>query len=384
MFGGSWRIGSIGGVSVSVDASWAFGVLLGPLFVWNQVSVVFPRIANGAALGVSVLATVLFFGSILVHELAHAGVARARRIPVSGITLFLFGGATGARLEDRGPVNELLVTVAGPASSAALGALLLAAGQLDEVLGVPVAWALRYVGFLNVVLAIFNMLPGFPVDGGRVLRSVVWRLSGSLHRATRVAAGTGMVLWLAMVGYGLWVASQGGTFAGIWLAVLGWMLFGVARTASHDAGTRTVLSEGTVAEVMGPAPASIPAGISLAESLDGYLMGREQETFPVVEDGRVVGILTFPAARRIGRRDPTRPVRDAMLPVAGHAAVVRPDDPLDAAADRMGARRAALVLRDGELLGAISRRDIARWAAERKRGAPPGDGAPRTEDQAGA
>lgn len=353
----------MGGISVRVDASWAIGVFLVTYSLWIRFTEIYRQLASGAALALAVLASVLFFGSVLVHELAHAGMARARGIAVSGITLFLFGGATGARLEDRGPGDEFVVTVVGPGASLALAGVFWGVAQTGAVLSEPVAGAFGYVGWVNLLLAAFNVVPGFPLDGGRMLRAVLWRFMGSAEQATRIAASVGQAVGLLLIAAGVWLLTQEQTFSAIWMAAIGWMLYTAARGATRESGVRRALAEGTAGQAMGPPPATIPAGISLSESLSA-LMGNEHETFPVVEGDLVVGLLTFAAARRIGRRDPLRPVREAMLPLS-EAVVADPDEPLDRVTERLGSRRGALVLRDGRLVGSITRRDLVRWLSTR-------------------
>jgi Zn-dependent protease len=364
MFGGSWRIGRFGGIDIRVDASWAVGVLLITYLLYLRVGVAYPRLGDEQALALGALASVLFFGSVLVHELAHAGMARLRGIEVSGITLFLFGGATAARLDDRGPGDEFLVTVVGPGSSLALAGLFWAISQTGAIIGFPVAGAFGYVGWVNLLLAGFNIVPGFPLDGGRMLRSILWRVTGSMERATRIAARAGQGVGLLLIAFGLVRAAQGESFSGIWLAAIGWMLFGAARRAIQEHGLRRALAGAVVADAMGPPPTTIPAGISLSEALDRYLMGHEPELFPVTDGGRVVGLLDFKAASRVGRKDPLRPVREAMLPVQ-NAVVLRPETKLDDALERLGNRGGALVMDAESLVGSITRDDMARWITAR-------------------
>jgi Zn-dependent protease len=367
VFGRAWKIGSVGGIAIRVDSSWIIIALLITASLWSQFAEVLDT-APGAALALALVTAVLFFGSVLVHELAHAGMARARRIEVSGITLFLFGGATSARMEDRGAVDEFLVTVVGPLSSAALGGLFLVVDRAD-VLAVEIDRVMRYIGVINIALAIFNLVPGFPLDGGRILRSLIWKATGNLDRATTIAAGVGMVVAAGLIALGLYRAftedPSGLSISGLWLALIGWFLFQGARGATTQRRFRRVLSQGTAGEAMGPPPQSIPGGISLSEALD-HLRGHEDQAFPVVEDGRLVGALTFEAARRVGQQDPMRPVRDAMVP-ADRMLSYAADEPLDRVAEGVGEGDPALVLRDGEVVGSITAEHVYRWLRQRSR-----------------
>jgi CBS domain-containing protein len=203
----------------------------------------------------------------------------------------------------------------------------------------------------------------------------VWRITGDLDRATGVAGWTGSVVAAGLIVAGLVQAVQQDFGSGLWLAFIGWFLLQAAQGSLRQRRLRRLLSAGTAAEAMGPAPRAIPADITLSEALYGYLSGHEEESFPVVDDGRVVGVLSFASARRIGRRNPMRPVRDAVIPLPDANAVVEADR-LDRVAEMVGGGDSAIVLRDGRLVGSITPRDLSRWlrnAAPQPRIDEPGD-----------
>ncbi|MDP9342697.1 MAG: site-2 protease family protein [Actinomycetota bacterium] len=362
MFGRSWKIATIGGIAIRVDRSWTFIAVFITYSFWYRFDVEAPyrHLGRGAMLGLAVFAAALFFGSVLAHELAHAGTARARGIPVSGITLWLFGGATSARIEDKGPKDEFLVTAAGPATSLALGALFWGLSKTGSVISPSVAGALGDLGWINFILGAFNLVPGFPLDGGRLLRSIVWRITGDLDRATGVAGWTGSVVAAGLIVAGLVEATQRDFGGGLWLAFIGWFLLQAAQGSLRQRRLRRLLAAGTAAEAMSPPPRAIPAGMTLSEALFTYLAGHEEQVFPVVEDGRVIGMLSFASARRIGRRDPMRPVRDAVIPLKDANAVTETER-LDRVAELVGGGESAIVLRDGQLVGSITPNDLSRW-----------------------
>ncbi len=362
MFGRSWKIATIGGIAIRVDASWAFIALFITYSFWLRFEVESPfqHLGRGATLALAVMSAALFFGSVLAHELAHAGTARLRGIPVSGITLWLFGGATSARIEDKGPLDEFLVTAAGPGTSFALGALFWGLSKTGSVISPSVAGALGDLGWINFILGVFNLVPGFPLDGGRLLRSVVWRITGNLDRATGVAGWTGSVVAAGLIAAGLVEAANQDFGGGLWLAFIGWFLLQAAQASLRQRRLRRLLAAGTAAEAMSPPPQAIPAGITLSEALFTYLSGHEEQSFPVVDDGQVVGMVSFASARRIGRRDPMRAVRDAMIPL-GDANAFRDTDRLDRVAEVVGGGESAIVLRDGQLVGAVTPNDLGRW-----------------------
>lgn len=360
MFGKSWRIGRIGEIPISVDSSLAWAAVLFTYVLWVEFSDL-PRLASFQAVLLAAFAVALFFGSVLLHELAHAGVARLLAIPVEGVVLFFLGGATSARAEDRGPGAEFFVAAAGPATSLVVGSAFWWTANAIDGLNLPLAVAFQRVGWINVVIAVFNALPGFPLDGGRMLRAVIWKLGASLRFATRIAAGGGMLLAGLLFAGGILLAIRGGLGSGIWFIVIGWFIFQTARGATRQLAVRDLLARGSVGDVMGPPPDAVPADLSLSETLDGYLRGHEDESFPVVDDGRVLGLLTFDSARRVGRVDPIRPARDALIPL-DQVLTFSPEERLDRVAERLAPGRAALVLRDGALVGAITSADVGRWA----------------------
>jgi Zn-dependent protease len=233
VFGGSWHLGRILGVEIRVDTSWVFIALLVAYSLHERFRFLYPELTSAGALVLAVAFGLLFFGSVLAHEMAHAVTARRRGIEVHGITLFLFGGATHAKVDSRRPQDELVVSVLGPLTSLFLGGLFLlvtyALGGPEE----PIAGGFRYLGGVNIALAIFNMLPGFPLDGGRVLRALVWRATGSFARATRVASVSGQAVGYLMAGAGIVFLTMGLVVTGIWIAAIGWFLAQAAR-ASYD------------------------------------------------------------------------------------------------------------------------------------------------------
>jgi Zn-dependent protease len=347
-----------------MDPSTLILVALLTYAVWNSFG---PLAPTGQALSLAALAAFLFVLAILVHELAHAVVARARGIEVKGVTLLMWGGYTETDGAWEKPSDEFLVSVVGPLSSLAIGFVLLFVVSSGLVGHPGFEHVLRYVGGVNVTLGVFNLLPGFPLDGGRVLRSVLWKVMRDENKATRIAAFVGQVFGVALIALGIWELARpvGNSPFGLWPMLIGWMMFSTAAEVRRNAGVRRLLADGTAGEAMGPPPPSIPESISLSEALDRFLMGHEQDTFPVVDaQGGIAGLLTFTAARRVGQQDPLRPVRDAMLPVIA-GAVAKPDDTLDRVEQRLGTRRSALVLEGTAVVGQVSRADMDRWLRTR-------------------
>jgi Zn-dependent protease/CBS domain-containing protein len=364
MFGTSWRLGRIAGIEVRIDSSWVVIALLITYSMYLRISLVYEEVSTGGAVGLAVLSAVLFFGSVLIHELAHAVVSQARGIRVQDITLFLFGGATRARVESRGPGDEFLIALVGPLTSGILAALFgVGAGLGGEVLSRPLVGTLGYLAWTNLVLAGFNLVPGFPLDGGRLLRSAIWKATGSLGQATRVASGAGQAVGWLLVAVGV-VSLLGGNLAGgIWFAFIGWFLVQAARASYQELQMRHLLRGVEAEDVMAGDLRRIPPDLSLQDAVDDYFMRYDHGAFPVEEQGRTIGLLTLRGVRRVPREQwPTRRVRDHMVPL-GDQVVVAPDARMDGVLGKLedGEAGRVLVVQDGEVVGIITPTDLTRW-----------------------
>jgi Zn-dependent protease/CBS domain-containing protein len=364
MFGTSWRVARIAGIEVRVDSSWVVIALLITYSMYLQASQQYPELSGGAAVGLGIGATVLFFGSVLVHELAHALVSEARGIRVQDITLFLFGGATRAKVDTRGPADEFLIALVGPLTSGLLAALFgTVAGLGREVLPRPLAGTFGYLAWTNLLLAAFNLVPGFPLDGGRLLRAAIWSATGSLGRATRVASVAGQgVGWLLVAG-GVAFLLAGDLAGGIWFAFIGWFLVQAARSSYQELQLQQLLRGVEAEDVMAGDLRRIPPELSLQDAVDDYFMRYDHGAFPVDEQGRTIGLLTLRGVRRVPREQwSTRRVRDHMVPV-GDQVVVAPDARMDGVLDKLqdGEAGRVLVVQDGEVVGIITPSDLTRW-----------------------
>jgi Zn-dependent protease/CBS domain-containing protein len=364
VFGTSWRVGRVAGIEVRVDSSWVVIALLITYSMYLRLSALYPELSGGGAVGLAVLSAVLFFGSVLVHELAHALVAQARGIRVQDITLFLFGGATRARVESRGPGDEFLIALVGPLTSGLLAGLFgIVAGLGHDVLSSPVAGTLGYLAWTNLVLAAFNLVPGFPLDGGRLLRSAIWKATGSLARATRVASLSGQGVGWLLVAAGVASLLAGDLAGGIWFAFIGWFLVQAARSSYQDLQLQQLLRRVEAEDVMAGDLLRIPPELSLQDAVDDYFMRYDHGAFPVDEGGRTIGLLTLRGVRRVPREQwPTRRVRDHMVPLSDQV-VVAPDARMDGVLGKLqeGETGRVLVVQDGEVVGIITPSDLTRW-----------------------
>lgn len=370
--GGRWKVATIRGIPLYVGTSW---VAIAAIYIWGQyvgLTQGFARETPGTALILAVLTGVLFFGSVLLHEAAHAVTARALDIPVSGITLVFWGGATETRANARGPLGEFLVAFVGPATTLLMAGVFWLAtqathGTLRDVLG--------YLAVLSLYFAALNTLPGFPLDGGRMLLATVWGITRSRRTALRVAGYVGIAVGVALLGAAIWRLSRQDTFVAFVLGYVGAIMLGTGRGMDKRIALRDQLARGTAADAMRHHPPTVPADMTLAETLDHVLRADPGGSFPVVTpDGTVLGTISMVSARRVGARDPMRPARDAVIPL-NQTPTVAPEETLDEVLEWLASRE-GLVLSDGQLVGAIGASDVERWYRRVIEGRPLDAGAP--------
>ena len=361
MQAGAVGVGRIAGVPVRLHWTWAIVVAL---LTWSLAARQLPDAAPGHADAAYVAAaagsTLVFFVSLLAHELGHAVRARHEGVRIEGITLWVFGGV--ARFGGTFPSAEaeLRIALAGPAVTAVFSAVALAAGALvpmPALLEASVLW----LGATNVLLLGFNLLPAFPLDGGRVLRALLWRRGGDFARATRQAARTGVLLGQLLVGGGLALFVLGG-LGGLWLALIGWFIITAAVAESDLAELEHVLAGLRVSDAMVASPVTVAAETTLDTFMEGVFARSRHIAYPVLSDERLVGEVTFAAVAAVPSAQwPARRVRDVMLPL-DEVLVVEEDAPLLASAAEVMRRppHRALVTHDGRLAGLLSLTDVSR------------------------
>lgn len=343
-----------------------------------------PGWSSGLTWAVAFGAAIVFFASIVVHELAHALVGRAYDIPVKSITLFVFGGVANVEKRPPSPRAEFLMAIAGPLTSLVLGiAFMIASGLLASDAATtagdpvelmasfgPLATLLAWVGPINVIIAIFNMIPGFPLDGGRVLRAILWGITGDLTRATRWASTVGRMLAIALIllgglmAFGVWVPFFGtGLGGGLWLALIGWFLYSLARMGYEQVLVERLLDHVHVGDLMARWPATTSPHASVRDVVDRLLMRSDQELVPVVEDGVLIGVVSDADVRAVPHREwEHRRIGEIMRPVSEGQIVSPDEDALEALGRLSKLEVAALpVVRRGVFEGLLRRRDIARW-----------------------
>jgi Zn-dependent protease/CBS domain-containing protein len=362
-----FHVGTIGGVRISLDYSWfiIFFLILGTF-----AGAVFPAHAPGldrfGYLIMGLIGASLFFISLLLHELAHAFMAIRKGIGVEGITLFIFGGMARTEREADTPGDEFLIAVVGPLASFALAFLFYAIAAAASGAGAPLAVTVvaEYLGFLNLILAIFNLFPGFPLDGGRLLRASLWKFTGSLRKATQVAAGAGRVLGWTLIALGIYALLVGGALiGGLWFVFIGWFLGHAARASYQHVLLQELFAPLTARQAMTADPETVPPDLGIDALVHDYFLRRPYNSFPVTEDGIPLGLVTLAQVKALPREKwPGLIVNDVMTPMQD-TIVVDPDAAMMKVIEHMqrGDARRVLVARDWTLLGIISSTDLARW-----------------------
>jgi Zn-dependent protease len=360
--GGSIQLARVFGIRIGVDYSW-FIVLF--LIIWN-LSTYYDDVAPGSnAFMLAVVSALLFFLSILLHELGHAWVAIRNGIPIEGIDLWMFGGVAKLGRDADSPGVEFRIAVAGPAVTALIAVVcfglnaavssssdaLDSAAFNENFTGATTA-VLGYLLSINVLLLLFNLIPAFPLDGGRIARAIAWKLSGDRNRATRFAARLGRAGGLLMVAGGAALFVSGSTVSGIWLAVIGWVLAGAARSAEAHADFAGRIGHIRVADVMDAEPVAIPEQLSLADAEHDFFLRYGWAWFPVTDsNGRLVGVVSREAVESVpsDSRD-ARMVSSVMARDDGSSGLrVRLDEPLESLLGQEGlARLGAIMAVDGE------------------------------------
>jgi Zn-dependent protease/CBS domain-containing protein len=378
--GGGAKIGRIFGIEIRLDLSVAIIFFLvvyslgtGVIPEWHEDWDAIRIWATALAAGL------LFFTSLLAHELAHSLVAQLRGIPVPRITLFVFGGMSEMEREPDTPVSEFLIAIVGPITSFVLGGIftrvgLSLAGEsfMDQILSDPesamaslgpAATLLLWLGPVNLVLAVFNLVPGFPLDGGRVLRATVWWMTGDLERATRLATNAGRGFAWGLMGLGFLQLLHGGLIGGLWLILIGWFLQIAAKGSQVQLMLRQALEGLSVRDLMRTRFEAVEPNLSVDLFLEQYLLRSGQPAWPVVDGEHLIGMVSLNEVREARQQghagltvqDVMRPITEYVLPqVAGRDAlqilVSSALDPLP-------------VVEDARIVGLLYRADIMRWLA---------------------
>ena len=368
----SIRIGRIAGIQIGLHPSWfVIALLITYSFAEGQLPHDYPGWQPASYWLAGGVISLLFFASVLAHELSHALVALRLGLRVRGITLFIFGGAATLEDEARSPRDEALMAAAGPLTSIGIGVVLVVVATFVEepVVGAVTGW----LGFINLTLGLFNLIPGFPMDGGRILRAILWRARGDRFAATRNAAVVGRLFGYLLIGVGAFLVLQGGNlFSGVWLALIGWFLSSAAESTVAQVSVERSLRGVKVREVMEADPAWVTPNESVADLVNERMLRGGTRSFLVRHaDGGLAGIVTLSDVRRIAREDwePAR-VTDIMTRYAD-LATIGPDAEVEEALKVLQAREVNQLPVVGDdphdVLGLLTRAGVLRVIDARMR-----------------
>lgn len=370
---GNISIAKIWGVPIRLHLSW---FMIVGLITWSLASGYFPRtypsLDQTAYWILGLITALAFAASVLLHELGHVLLAQRNGIRVRGVTLFIFGGVAELTEEPRTPGAEFRIAIAGPVVSLLLAALFGGLWLLDRAVPMLAAPS-EYLFRINLMLGLFNLIPGFPLDGGRVLRAAVWQVTGSLNRATRLASSAGQLVAFGFIAIGLFTLLRGDIFNGIWLAFIGWFLQNAAVAALSQVKLQQALSGARVGQVMRQDFDSAPALMAIDELVNQMVLNGGRRSFLVHEHNQPVGFVTLDDITAVPRRKwPYTTLRQVMQPF-DRAATVTPETELFTALQTMETAHSGQIPVTGgdpitggkEVVGLISREDVARYLRTR-------------------
>jgi Zn-dependent protease len=363
------KLGKIFGIEIGLHYSWFLIALLIATSLYSQFHLKDPQWGDGVILAMAFVTGLLFFVSLLVHEMAHSLFANAHGLPVKEITLFALGGVSQIEKEPASAKTEFWMAFAGPLTSAVIGGVCVAAARapLSPQLHAMLSW----LGYINLALAGFNLVPGYPLDGGRILRAALWWKTGDVDRATRLAAKTGQVVGGLFIVAGILQFAGGAGFGGLWISFIGWFLLQAATASSRQIGITHALEGVTARDLMSDDCPSLDGNLNIQHFVDEELLRTGKRCFVVLQNGEVAGLVTPHEVKTIERpRWPYTTLRDVMRPLED-LHTVPPETPLKDAIEIMGREdlNQVPVMSNGHLAGVLSRShvlDYLRTRAELK------------------
>jgi Zn-dependent protease len=374
MFGMRWRVFRLLGIPISVDVSWLLILALLTLSFAEgypeMLQMVFPGTAGRLSVADSwlmgLITALAFFACLVLHELGHALVAQSRGLPIRGITLFLFGGVSELGDEPTSAGTEFLMAIAGPLVSAVLAVLfgLVAALGYRSGWPHPVVLVLGYLALINAVVLVFNLIPAFPLDGGRVLRSILWAVTGNVRRATRWASYLGQAFAWLLIAWGVFLLFNHDWMGGIWSGLIGMFLNAAARGGYRQVLVRQALQGEPVRRFMNAQPVVVPPALDLRHWVDDFVYRYHHRTFPVAaDDGRLLGLITTEALSGLPRGDWDRhTVGEEMQTDLAAVSIAPTADALQAFEQMQRQGMSRLLVADGDrLVGIVSLRDLLQF-----------------------
>ncbi|MCJ7663442.1 MAG: site-2 protease family protein [Desulfobacterales bacterium] len=312
----SWRIFTVFGIEIRIDSSW---ILIFGLVTWalarNYFPSQYPHWPHEQYWLVGLITSLLLFSSVLAHELTHSLVARSRGEEVRSITLFLFGGVAEITEEPGTPAKEFIIALVGPLSSVIIAALFFGVWHVMQGISEPIAASARYLSIINGILALFNMIPGFPLDGGRVLRAIAWKWTGDVKRATRIASVAGQVIAFLLIFFGISQILRGYFFDGLWTALIGWFIHSAAVRGYRHTLMKETLKDVRAKDLMDTAFETIDGSISVQELIEDHILQKKERSFLITEKGELAGIVCLEDVKAVtaDKRHATT-IREIMTP----------------------------------------------------------------------
>jgi Zn-dependent protease/CBS domain-containing protein len=362
------KLGHIAGIEIGLHFSWFIIAFLIAFSLAAHFHSVRPGWNEALVWGVSIATAVLFFITLLLHELAHSLVAKSRGLKVRAITLFALGGVSQIESEASDAKSEFWIAIVGPLTSLVIGFVLLGIVRswgwgLGREPVTPLAAVLLWLGYINVMLGVFNMIPGFPLDGGRVFRAIVWWITKKPEKSTRIAAKTGEVVAFLFILYGLFQFFMHANFEGLWLAFIGWFLLEASRSSYTQVGIVAGLRDHRVADIMESNCTQVEGYLSLRDFVDHYLLHSGSRCFVVAQNDHVAGIVTPNEVRKVSRENWDQTSVQSVMRPLGELRSVPPDMPALKAVELMSSENLnqLAVVSDGNLLGIFSRGQILRF-----------------------
>ncbi len=368
------KLGRVRGISIGLHFSWVVIAVLIAVSLASQFHYTNPGWSDGLVWTVSIVTAVLFFAAIVAHELSHALVATSRGLPVRSITLFALGGVAQIERDAGNAKTEFWMALAGPAMSFAIGFICLAVASAvgwsrGTAPGTPFTAVLVWLGYINLALGAFNLIPGFPLDGGRVLRALIWWANGNADRSTRIAARIGQVVAVLFIAWGFSRFLLGGNFGSLWLAIIGWFLFDAAAASYAQVETVAELRGVRVADIMARDCSVVDARGSLQAFVDDWLLRTARRCFIVQDGGHIVGLITPSEVAKVGRAEwSSTTIRQVMLPIEGLHTIAA-DTPAAEGLEIMAREdvNQLPVVSEGRIAGVLSRGQVLRWLRMKSR-----------------
>ncbi|MBI5025338.1 MAG: site-2 protease family protein [Nitrospirae bacterium] len=361
LFQGSWKIATIMGIPIRVHFSW---LIIFGLITWSLSTYYFPKAAPELPVASywikGAMAAMLLFASVAFHELAHSYVAKKYRISIHSITLFIFGGVAQMKGEPPHPKAEFRIAIAGPLSSFFLAFVFFIFYRVSINPGLTALYA--YLTQINLILGVFNLIPGFPMDGGRVLRSAIWKKTGNFFYATRMASSFGQKIAIFFIVFGM-IAIFTGFPGGLWLMLIGWFLHTAAQTSYQQASLQETLSGIKVENIMIKDMITISPSITIKDAVNEYFLKYGYGGFPVIDNGRFIGVITLKETKDVPREEWEKvKVADVVVPHNRRWEVSPVDDAMKALELMITEDRGRLMVADnGRIIGMITRNGIARY-----------------------